>query len=348
MIKPWFFLATAVALTGLCLSVATPTPRDDAFTTLAASERLALDRLSVEDLAELKLFHLDFHPPYDVLILGNSRPLPLRPVDLGMADDQMFNAALTGESLRSSVLLLEHLAQYDRLPRIALISWDNAELNYYGNPQWPPTALRWIQMGRDIWAGLTRPGITASDLARMMLRHAATEATLLTRKLNAERVWRGLRAWGADRLGMENGLAPRTTDPMGYLADGSRPSPRIETPYRGQMLKAPNRNLLPGYVDYDLERLAALQRHGMRVIIFETMLHPDIHARAMVKPSSVAAESRQALVDSCARHGIECHPAPADYAPMGELWWDDGHPPAPVLAAWITSFLSPAQGKAAQ
>ncbi|MBV5325322.1 MAG: hypothetical protein J0626_08665, partial [Rhodospirillaceae bacterium] len=149
---------------------------------LAGSERLMLDQLSVEDLAALKLLHLERHPAYDILVLGNSRPLPLTESDLGMAQGKMFNAALTGESLRSSVLLLERLAEIDRLPRIALISFDHAELNYYGNPQWPPVGLRWTQAIRDLWAGLTRPDIPLPDLARMAVRHAITEATILARK----------------------------------------------------------------------------------------------------------------------------------------------------------------------
>lgn len=311
----------------------------DAFGTLAEGERLALDGLPVEDLAALKLLHLERHARYDVLILGNSRSLPLTAADLGLPAERLFNASLTGESLRSSVLLLERLAELDRLPRVALISMDNAELNYYGNPQWAPAAQRWPQLSRDMAVGLTRPLIAWPDLARMSLRHGMTEATLLARKFNADRIWRGLRAWGAWLTGGDDGLAQRTHNGVGYHADGSRPSPRAETPHRARPLPVPNRNLLPGYLDYDLERLAAIGRNGTQVIIFETMLHPEFHAAAMAHPSVVAAESRKALVDLCARHAIQCHPAPARYDDLGLAWWDDSHPPAPLLTAWIATFF---------
>ena len=347
MVKPWFFLTAAVVLTGLCLSASTPTPRNDAFAHLAGSERLMLDQLPVEDLAALKLLHLERHPAYDTLVLGNSRPLPLTATDLGMAPDQMFNAALTGESLRSTALLLEHLAEMGRLPHTALISFDHAELNYYGNPQWPSAGLRWKQLGRDMAAGLTRPDIPLPDLARMAVRHAMTEAAILARKVNAERVWRGMEAWAAAITGGDDGLAPRSLDPMAYAADGSRPSPLRDPPYQPRTLNPPNRNLLPGYLDYDLERLAAMGKRGTRIIIFETMLHPALHATAMAHPSAVAAESRKALMESCARHGIECHPAPASYVDLGEPWWDEGHPPANILAAWIRTFPALAAGRAA-
>ncbi|MBV5325321.1 MAG: hypothetical protein J0626_08660, partial [Rhodospirillaceae bacterium] len=70
---------------------------------------------------------------------------------------------------------------------------------------------------------------------------------------------------------------------MAYAADGSRPSPLRDQPYQARMPNPPNRNLLPGYLDYDLERLAVIGKRGTRIIIFETMLHPALHSAAMAR-----------------------------------------------------------------
>jgi hypothetical protein len=53
----------------------------------------------------------------DILLLGNSRPLPVGAGDLGVLPDRFFNLALTGESLRSSVAALEYLGARGKLPK---------------------------------------------------------------------------------------------------------------------------------------------------------------------------------------------------------------------------------------
>lgn len=300
---------------------------------------LALDRLPVEDVAALKMAHLERHVAYDVLVLGNSRPLPLRVTDLDMEPRSFFNASLTGESLRSSILLLERLAEVGRLPRVALISFDHAELNYYGNPQWPPLGIRWGQLASDLWAGWMRPTISGRELARMTSRHLANEAAILARKFNFVRVMRGLGAWRQTLIGGDDGLAPPAVDGQGYLADGSRPPAPADKPFTGQALATPNRNILPGYLDYDLERLAALKRAGAQIVVYETLLYPEMHRKAMAQPSTIAAESRSSFTSLCARHGLECHQAPPDFDGRGLPWADAGHPPASVLAAWIMTFV---------
>lgn len=286
--------------------------------------------------------HLLDHAPYDTLILGNSRPLPLRAADLGLSETDLFNAALTGESFPTSVLLLEQLAAAGKLPRLALVAFDHAELNYFSVPQGAPWRVRWAQAGRDIWFGLTTPEASSADLASIVARYFISEARILTRQFNGHRVVRGAMAlWGRISGGDER-LAPHGQTGIGYHADGSRTAPITRTPPLTP-LPVPNRNVIPAFLDNSVARLAALRAQGTRVVVFETLLHPALHTQAMARPSGVAAETRKELLASCARHGLECHAAPPTFPDSGSPWADATHPPPAVLASWIASFLDLSQ-----
>ncbi len=336
MIRPGLFFTVVVLLLGMCVLLSSPTPAVDVFGGLKEGQALALDELAVEDIAALKLRHIVEQPSYRFLILGNSRSLPITSADLGIISHSGFNLSLTGESLRSSVLLMEWLAQNDRLPKVALISFDNAELNYYSNPYWAPPSARWRQMVRDLKAGLRRPSISLQDVGRMAIRHAMTEATLWSRAFNASRIWRGLTS-----LFWNGGVVRIVSRQVGYQSDGSRSPCEPKAPYSGGPLPTPNRNVLPGYLDYDLERLARIADGGTRIIIYETPLFPSLQLERLGSPSAVAAETRTAFLDLCAKHGLECHPSPPVFEDFGLAWPDAGHPPAAPLAAWIKSFLQP-------
>lgn len=330
MLKTSLFVVFSALLLGLCLMVSGPDPQSDAFADLAPGQFLSLDGVAIDEIAALKLRHLRAIPAVDVLLLGNSRPLPIAAEDLGVPVEHFFNGALSGESLRSSVLLLEQLAAMGKLPKLALISFDNAELQYYSNPLWPRAVPRWRALRDDIVAGLRRPDITRADLARMISRHVSTEAHILAQSLSFARVWRGVTV-----------LAGQAYAPLsvagGYGGDGSRATAPVLHPYVPAPLIPANRNVLPGYLDYDLERLAAL---GTRVVIFETFLHPgQIHQFHPQNP--VALETRAALLSLCTRHGLECHTAP-DMAETAQPWPDIGHPPAAMLAPYLRGLMDKA------
>jgi len=347
MIKPRFFFAAVAALLALSIGLANPSPTVDSFSEIGTGQSLALDQLAVEDIAALKLHHVLARPPYDALLLGNSRSLPLRAADLGLDPHGTFNLALTGESLRSSTLLLEWLADAGRLPRLALISFDHAELNYYGNPNWAPRPVRWFQLARDLEAGLRRPAIPVGEFVRMALRHITTEATLLSRDLSFSRVRRGVSATFARLFAPNDLLAPRAPSEAGYQADGSRPHSPPGVPFVPAPLPVPNRNVLTGYLDYDLERIAAVAAKGTRIVIYETPLFPEMQRAAMARPSPVADETRAGLLRMCARHGLECHASPSTFDDFGLPWPDAGHPPAAALAAWIQTLIVPTRGETA-
>lgn len=337
MVKPLPFAAAVLALLALCAALVAPDPGSDWFAELPAGQSLAIDRLAVDELAALKLHHLENSPPMDVLLLGNSRPLPVSSDDLAVPAGHFFNLALTGESLRSSVAALEYLRARGKLPKMALISFDHCEIQYYSNPLWPRLGQRWSMAARDLAAGLSRPSIAWAELARMARRHLVSESEIFLRALAFDRVARGVRLrW----LRLTGGDAREVfLSTSGYRGDGSRPHPATFEPFTSATpLPPPNRNVLPGYLDYDLERLEAISAAGTRVVIFETVLAPSLHPAAMKTPSPPAAEIRTALASLCARHRLECRMAPASYDARNLPWQDSGHPPAAVMADLIRPF----------
>jgi hypothetical protein len=318
--------------------VIAPAPQQDWFAGLGENEALALDWLAVDEVAQLKLHHLFVSSPYRVLLLGNSIPLPVGGQDIGLPQGHMFNLALSGESLRSSIALLEHLARQGKLPRLALISFDHAENQYYSNPLWPKTGERWSMMARDLMAGMRRTDISCSELLRMLRRHVLTEIEILSRLSAFERIARGARIWWG-RLWGRDERKPFLAS-KGYLADGRRPSAQVTKPFVATApMPVPNRNVLPGYLNYDLERLDALVAAGTRIVIFETVLAPSLHGEAMAHPSTVAAETRSTLLSLCVRHKVECHAAPASYNDEGLPWPDPVHAPVPVLVQLIAPWV---------
>lgn len=344
MVRPLPFTIAFFVLLTLCVASESPQPGRDWFVPLPPGQALALDRLAVDELAALKLGHLYDSPPVNLLLLGNSRQLPVGAAEMQIPPERFFNVALTGESLRSSVAILEHLRARGKLPKIAIISFDNTEIQYYNNPQWPHLSERWSLALRDLAAGLTRPDISKADLARMVRRHILTEADIFIHMLAFERVSRGL--W--IRWARLSGQDERTSflAPVGYLADGSRPHPVDFTPFvDATPLPAPNRNVLPGFLNYDLERLAAIAAEGTRIVIFETVLAPSLHSAAMASPSRSATEARNALLALCARHRLECRTAPAIYDTHGLAWQDSAHPPAAVMVDLMRPFIQ-AKGSA--
>lgn len=338
MVRPLPFAAAVLVLLASCLALVAPNPGRDWFVGLPVGQALAIDRLAVDELAALKLRHLEDSAPVDVLLLGNSRPLPVGADELGMPPEHFFNLALTGQSLRSSVAALEHLRARGKLPKVAVISFDHGEIQYYNNPLWPRLDERWRMAARDLAAGLTRPGIARADLARMAGRHLATEAEILSRALVFDRVARGAHLWWARLTGGDARAAFLAAS--GYRGDGSRPHPAAFVSFTASTpLSVPNRNVLPGYLDYDLERLAAIDAAGTRVVIFETVLAPSLHPAAMAAPSPPAAETRAALASLCARHRLECRTAPASYDARGLPWQDSGHPPAAIMVDLMRPFV---------
>jgi len=332
------FFATVGGLLMACAVLAFPPPLEDPFS-LPPDTRFDLDLLAVEEVAALKLAHVASHSSYDVLVFGNSRLMPVGAAEAGLDRDRFFNITLSGHSLRSHVLLLEELVRLGRAPRVALIPFDNAEAQYYGNPYWPAAWVRWRQAAADILAGIVRPDIGWLDLAKMVRRHLATEGTVVRNRLSLDRVRRGLDGlWG--RLTGADPHYPRR-DEDGWQPDGSRNREVLASAIDLGPVPRPNRNILPGYLAYDFERLARVAATaGTRIVIFELFIHPEIQRKWLTVPSPEAAGTRAEMTALCRKHGFDCVPMPPPQDDGGGAsWLDSDHPPRPVIGPYVRMLL---------
>ena len=129
---------------------------------------------------------------------------------------------------------------------------------------------------------------------------------------------------------------------FGYRKDGSRFSVVKNLKPIPKSFAALHRIILPGYLAYDMERLAEVAAKGTKVIMYETFFHPLLNAKTMREPSPWGAEARSAWLAACARHkALTCHAAPIEITDnTGEPWIDKDHPPAALLAPYIRTLLT--------
>ncbi len=296
-----------------------------------------LNNVSGSAFARLKRRHALESPSFDVGLFGNSRSLDVGANQVGLAGCSFFNFSLSGESLRANVAFLESLAAAGKAPKTALISVDNFELQYYANPLYPPAGERWRLAARDIWAGIMRPDIPLREVGRMMWRHLYTESRLFKFEFEFDvlsRTIAGVLNSPDDAFGR-----PLPSE-VGYRSDGSRMTKPVG-PGGGPndiMTPAPSQ-IMPGYLDYDLERLKRLAGKGIRVVVYESALEPS-SARALgTNPSAQAARARKQFLASCGRYGLACVPAPLALPGPALTWRDHSHAPAASLGAYLTRLL---------
>ncbi len=248
-----FFLVVLAAF--VTLVVLQSPPRGDPFAADGFALRAALDRLPEEDITALKLRHAGAVPRYRIGLFGNSRSIQVGAKELKTGEGEFYNFSVPGASIRQSVSMVEWLAEIGKLPGVSIISFDNAALEFYGNPVHPPPPARWSAAARDVWHGLGDGNIGWRDTARMAWRHALTEWRALVALMNTERLHE---RWAA------NAANPgRPT----FLADGSRPFSGAETTVELAPLDALPASVMPEYLAYDLSRLAAIHNPGGRIIV---------------------------------------------------------------------------------
>ena len=333
----WVFFVTVIGSLSALAWMAFPPALEDPFA-LAPQIFFDLDALAVEEVAALKLDHIHRHPRYDLMVFGNSRMMPLSAQSLGLTQDRYFNATLSGHSIRSHILLLEELERLRKTPKVALIGLDNAEAQYYGNPYWPALVVRWRQLARDLWAGLTRADIGWRDVLKMARRHFFNEGVVIRNRLSWDRVRRGAGIQWNQAIGRTQ-IYPRIQG-AGWLPDGSRETPAVDTETKIVPIPRPNANIVPGYLAYDFERLAKVSaRTGMRVVVMELFEHPAAVAISRNLPSPEAAQTRSWVAADCARLGFDCLLDGGLTSDGGVVWRDIDHPPQAVLAPYVQDLL---------
>lgn len=333
MIKPRFFLLTVALLLGLVVAIYIYASASDPFAVATREKQVVLDNSWA--LAGGKLRHAAQAPRYDIGLFGNSRALDVNAADLGLgASCRFFNFALAGESLRGSVAFLEELAANRKAPRLAVVSIDNFEIQTYANPMFLPALPRWRQALADLGAGIRRADITWREFADMAWRILWNENELAKRPFNI--------ALLRDNLEVLLGIAPATSMTVepgrGYRDDGSRTQPADVPRAPPPPLPPPqSRQVLGGYLAYDLARLARLSAQGIAIVVYESALDPGNAARS---PGRLAQESRERFVAACRAAGLDCHVAPTRLPGDDGLWRDSTHAPAAPLSHYVRGLIA--------
>lgn len=258
-------------------------------------------------------------------MFGNSRAIQVGARDIGVDERRFFNFAVPGASIRQSVLLVERLEEIGKLPRTVIVSFDNAALEYYGNPVHPRPPMRWMIAARDLAHGFGDPGIALCGVARMAWRHAFIEWHALIGLLNAQHLRTRLFA------GMKDG------EQLTYLADGSRPRHGLGELRRLTPVATLAPSIMPEYLAYDLSRLAAIRTGDVRLLVYKSPLAPGLSHASGDHANAVRAR----FLTAYAALNIACASAPKLGGDGAPPYWDDSsHAPGPLLGAWLAGQIA--------
>ena len=128
----------------------------------------------------------------------------------------------------------------------------------------------------------------------------------------------------------------------GYRRDGSRVTQTTEIRDAQPPNKplASRRQVLPGYLSYDLTRLKRLERYGTNVVVYESALSPNVADIFWPNPSHYALQSRNEYIRTCRDLDLDCRSAPKRL-PGPELpWGSPDHAPPENLGALMDSLIS--------
>jgi hypothetical protein len=339
VVRPIVFLVLVAAGIVAVAALLKPPPDRDVFTPLRAGELADLSGLSFPGVYAAKKAHGLAAPRHDVGLFGNSRSLTVGAADLGLPDAAFFNFSVIGGSFRASVLLLEQLAAAGRAPRLAIVSLDHLELQEDNNPAVAGIGPRLRLALDDAVAGATSPHIGWAEAGRMAWRHYYGAVRDLGRILNFRRLMLGVR-WHLGAL-LGDSFRDDADDALepGYRRDGSIALPVIEE--RIFEVSAPQPALyIRGYLDSDLERVAALGRRGVRVVIYESLLDPVNAAHVARHPNPAAEAARARWLAACRRLALDCRPFVRDAVPaVAGAWTDPSHPPPALLGRYVQGMF---------
>ena len=317
------FLGGLVTGLIILLFLQTP-PSGDPFEGDQPAFRHQLERISANDLASLKMRHALLSDRFKVGIFGDSRAVQIGTSEIGMANGEFFNFSIPGTSIRQSVVLLEHLATAGKVPRIALISFDNAALQYFANPSWPGIPRRWREVFRDSWHGLRDPNITWHEWLHVGWRHLWVDWKLLKDLFNITLL--------KFRYGLTS--EDKTIKPK-FRKDGSRIEQDHSTWRIIEKLPVQRNAILQGYLTFDLARLAALRVKGAEVIVYESPM-----AKGSYDLTPTVVRTRTTMKNECKRLKLVCVFAPTlgvNHQPP--YWQNSNHAPAKLLGPWLSKLI---------
>jgi len=292
-------------------------------------ERMTL--LPNEDIAAIKMAHAAQCLVYDVGLFGNSRSVQVGKSDISLGNSTFFNFSVPGTSIRQSVVLLEELAEMGKVPRTVLISFDNAETQYFGNPCFP--RFRPVQGISDIIHGVTDPHTSLKDLLIMGWRYIRDSYHMFKSSFSFEQM--------KARIGFcFPGAAPM---PLGsrstFKRDGSRPD-RSDASVQREQTGLQSGRVLLGYLRHDLERIALIKKNCNQIIIYESPLEFKTALRYWGHPSSYAKRTRDLLRETCGRLGLECYCYGEPARIKTGAWVDATHAPPDFLGRYIAKLIA--------
>jgi hypothetical protein len=340
VVRPFVFLFLAGLLVMAVRHVSSYVPSGDLFAGAAETAgHVAIDLtvVPVATIAAFKIRHAEMTPTVDVALFGNSRVLPVSASDLNLPSCRFFNFALSGESLRGNVALVEHLSAVGKSPHVTVIGIDNFETQLYGNPAWPSIAERWRLMGKDLLAGWRRTDISTTEWLRMGWRYLNTEGEIFRYSFERTFFLSGLNLWWH---GIGKADNPRNEGPPHYLTDGSLPYTVAGVDRQADVpVPSAPEQIMDSYLRYDLERLATLASAERRIVVYEAPLAPASARHFQTAGSTMAARQRGVFLDTCRKLGLACYANPGVFAPEA-AWRDATHPPPAPLGAYIRGLVA--------
>jgi hypothetical protein len=216
------------------------------------------------------------------------------------------------------------LMRIDKLPKIAVISFDHVELGLPGGHGiYPPRPRRELAVVADVFRTWQIAGLRPASIAAY--NAAAHEARLLAVAFNRFATWIKIRAL----VGVAGPSSPNR-------ADGSREHQSQQAAADAPVAKRADTYFL---LEHDLAVLARVRDRGTRVIVFESPLAPFIVDEVERTLSANARNVRERLRAACAQFALECHQA----MKLPNVGWSDAtHPPADALGAWLRGIVVPA------
>jgi len=351
MSLPRLFLIFAAALLLCIIAIQRPLPRVDLFNVKSEEKKTLRASLYFSEIYAAKLAHANAQPRYQLGLFGNSRTVSLSKLEvegfnLGNASERYFNFSILGASPRANILLIEELNAISKLPKRVLFSFDHFELEQFFNPSINNIAVRLALAAREVKAGITKDYIGIKELAKAGWRQIYVAGQDLSLLFNFVRLTNGL-AWWTRQLLRGNAWSEfvNVRGQLGWQADGSYGQRRHNRATQKFTLMQPEpATILPGYLQWDMERLAAITATGVDIIVYESLLDPLNGAHYKKSPSARVSVMRQRWLSACKRLQLTCIPFEPSWLISSDYGWSDAtHPPPDVLASYLKKVISAAK-----
>jgi hypothetical protein len=337
---PVFFLSLSIFVVAILVLGATQASLNP----YSQSENKALYdiRFPSAEITRLKLDQAAEASRYDVGLFGNSRSEMVGRAELGLRDCKFFNYSASGESIRNSLGLLEHMVAQGKAPRIALISFDHMELAMVNNPGSLPYGEQIYFASRDLAFAVASPDMSLRDTARLAARYARGVWTSITSMFSSE--W----LLEVTARSFRGDLAPRQVpfnSTLGHRSDGSHVN-RTERNVSVRPFKpATGDEIIDALLKNDLMRFKALERGGEnsveKIIIYESPLSPPFDKQYAERPRPRTASHRRAYLETCRSLSLTCFAAPLQgtIEPDRNAWRDASHAPPVGLSRYLRRLI---------